>query len=133
MKGKTQGEEKVLSFDLNKIIAIAVVIVAAVFAIISVTLIVRSFMRVGEIAVTGYSSYDREDVISASGIKLKDKLYSVDKDEVEKKIMRDCRSGYRVFPRIRPRYRRDGRGAGRLPRSPGNRFRISSGIHRLRS
>lgn len=90
MKGRAQDHEKVVSFDLNKIIAIAVVVIAVVFAVISAILLVRSFMRVGEIDVTGYSSYEREDVISASGIKMGDKLYSIDKDEVAKRIMRDC-------------------------------------------
>ena len=90
MKGKMQGKEKVISLEPGKIIALAIVIVAVIFALTSVILVVRSFMRVSKIEVTGYSSYDREDVITASGIKLKDKLYSIDKDEVAKNIMRDC-------------------------------------------
>ena len=90
MKPKAQDPQKVVSLDFNKIIAFAIVVIAVVFALISAVLVVRSFMRVSEIEVVGYSSYDREDIITASGIKLKDKLYSVDKGEVEKKIMRDC-------------------------------------------
>ena len=89
-RGTTRDQDKFISLDINKITAFAIVIIALVFALISVILVVRSFMRVSEIEVTGYSSYSREDVITASGIKMRDKLYSVDKDEVARKIMRDC-------------------------------------------
>ena len=84
------SRERSISLDINKITAYAIVIIAIAFALISVILVVRSFMRVSEIEVTGYSSYSSEDIISASGIKMGDKLYSVDKAEVVKNIMREC-------------------------------------------
>ena len=84
------SRERSISLDINKITAYAIVIIAIAFALISVILVVRSFMRVSEIEVTGYSSYSSEDIITATGIKMGDKLYSIDKSEIERNIMRDC-------------------------------------------
>ena len=84
------SRERSISLDINKITAYAIVIIAIVFALISVILVVRSFMRVSEIDVTGYSSYSSEDIITATGIKMGDKLYSIDKSEIARNIMRDC-------------------------------------------
>ena len=84
------SRERSISLDINKITAYAIVIIAIIFALISVILVVRSFMRVSKIDVTGYSSYSSEDIITATGIKMGDKLYSIDKSEIERNIMRDC-------------------------------------------
>ncbi len=90
MKGKEAKREKTVEIDLNKLIAVALVIIAAVLSVLCVVKTVKSFMRVKEFEVTGYSSYEREEIITASGIKPKDRLYSIDKKEVAERIIREC-------------------------------------------
>ena len=90
MKSGGEKRERVVEVDINKLIAIALVILAAVLMIACAVNIVKSFMRVSEFEITGYSSYEREEIIIASGIKLRDKLYAIDKDEVAEKIIKEC-------------------------------------------
>ena len=82
--------ERVLKLNINKLIAIAIVMLAAVLTVVCIFKVVSGFMRVSEFEITGASSYEREEIITASGIKMRDKLYSIDKKEVEKRIMREC-------------------------------------------
>ena len=53
-------------------------------------LVFRSFLKVTRFEVTGYSSYAKEDIITASGIKKGDRLYSIDRGDVADRIKKEC-------------------------------------------
>jgi cell division protein FtsQ len=47
-------------------------------------------LPVKDFIVSGVSQYEKNEVVEASGIKKGDKLYKIDKDEVEARLMESC-------------------------------------------
>lgn len=90
MMRRSKKAEKTIEIDVMTLIYAAIVIVMAVLAIIGLIRLTKSFMRVSAVEVRGDSPYEVEEIITASGIRIKDKLYEVDADEVERKIKAYC-------------------------------------------
>lgn len=90
MKKRSRQGEKTLEIDVMTLISVAIVIVMLAFAIFGLIRLTKSFMRVSVIEVRGDSPYEQEDIIRASGIRMKDKLYGVDDETVERKIKAYC-------------------------------------------
>lgn len=90
MKGKRQRTEKTIVIDIVKLISLLLMIAMCVLLLISVVRYVKSLMKVSGFDITGDSPYEREDIINATGIKFGDKLYGIDYQEIEKRIMTDC-------------------------------------------
>ena len=90
MKRRREKAQKVIELDYHNTIWIALSALAAVLAIICTVRLVRSFSKVSEFEVTGASGYEIEEIISASGVRKGDKLYSVDEEKVAKRIKTEC-------------------------------------------
>lgn len=90
MKRRSKQSEKTLEIDVMTIISVAIVIVMLALAIFGAIRLTKSFMKVSVIEVRGDSPYEPEEIITASGIKMKDKLYKVDTETVEKNIKAYC-------------------------------------------
>lgn len=90
MKRGSKQSEKTIEIDVMTLISIAIVIVMLALAIFGLVRLTRSFMKVSVIEVRGDSPYEPEEIITASGIKMKDKLYEVDAEAVEKNIKAYC-------------------------------------------
>lgn len=90
MKERSKRSEKTVEIDIMTLISVAIVIVMLVLAIFGVVRLIKSFMRVSVVEVRGDSPYEQEEIITASGIKMKDKLYEVDAEEVAKSIKAYC-------------------------------------------
>ena len=58
--------------------------------ILSLLLVVRRFAKVREFEMVGISIYDTSDLVNASGIRRGTRLYSIDRDEIEAKILSQC-------------------------------------------
>ncbi len=90
MKKKSQKAEKTIVIDIVKLISVLLIIAMCVLLVISAVRYVKSLMRVSGFEIIGDSPYDREDIVNATGIKLGDKLYAIEYDDIEKKIMTEC-------------------------------------------
>lgn len=90
MKKKSQKAEKTIVIDIVKLISVLLIIAMCVLLIISAVRYVKGLMKVSGFEIIGDSPYDREDIINATGIKLGDKLYGIDYEEIEKRIMTEC-------------------------------------------
>lgn len=90
MMRRSKQSEKTIEIDVMTLISVAIVIVMLALAIIGVVRLTKSFMRVSVIEVRGDSPYESEEIINSSGIKMKDKLYEVDAEAVEKNIKAYC-------------------------------------------
>lgn len=90
MKRGSKQSEKTIEIDVMTLVRVAIVTVMLALAILGVIRLTRSFMRVSVIEVRGDSPYEQEEIITASGIKMKDKLYGVDAEIVEKNIKAYC-------------------------------------------
>lgn len=81
---------RVFVINVRKLILLAVTVLMCVLTVISVFLTARRFMKVSQYDVAGISLYDREDLIAASGVKKGDLLYSLDHEQIEKRILAQC-------------------------------------------
>ena len=87
---KRKGSRRVIVVNVRKLMLLAVTVLLCVLTVISVCLLVYRFLRVGEYDVAGISRYDREELISASGVKKGTLLSLVDEEQVEEKILAEC-------------------------------------------
>lgn len=90
MRKKAENSENVIELDVIKVISAFIVILMCVLVIIGAVSYVRGLMTVGGFEIVGDSPYDREAIISATGIKYGEKLYSLDRRAIEEKIMQTC-------------------------------------------
>lgn len=90
MKRRSSQSEKTVEIDVMTLISVAIVIVMLALAIFGLLRLTKSFMKVSVIEVRGDSPYEQEEIITASGIRMKDKLYAVDAEAVEKNIKAYC-------------------------------------------
>ncbi|MBO7250066.1 MAG: FtsQ-type POTRA domain-containing protein [Clostridia bacterium] len=88
-KGSNKGE-RTLEINLTTLIALVSLVIMLVLAILASISVIKSFARVSKIEVFGDSPYEREEIVNASGIRAKDKLYSIDKEEAERSIKAYC-------------------------------------------
>lgn len=90
MRGVSDKSERVIVIDKMKIISAIIILVMCALMLIGVVKLIRGFMRVSAFDVTGDSPYESEDIVNASGIRPGDKLYSIDAEEAERRIMASC-------------------------------------------
>ena len=87
---REKGNEKVIELDVYRLIWLVAVLIATALTVFGVIKLVQSFMKVSRFEITGQYSYEQEDIIDSSGIRLGDKLYSIDKKEVAENILTRC-------------------------------------------
>lgn len=76
--------------DKRRILLVGVTVAMCVLALVSAAFVLRSFLPVKEFVLSGVTQYDRSAIAGASGIKLGDKLYSIDVDEAERRMLDEC-------------------------------------------
>lgn len=87
---KSKKDEKIIEVDPVKVAKVIIIRVMCAIAVIVCIGAVKSFMTVSKYEINGDSPYEREDVITASGIKYGDKLYDIDEDAVIERIKFNC-------------------------------------------
>ncbi len=90
MKKGSNKRERTIEINVTTLIAVVSLIIMLVLAILASISVVKGFAKVSRIEVLGDSPYESEEIISASGIRAKDKLYGIDKEEAERKIKAYC-------------------------------------------
>ncbi len=90
-KSKSAKKRKrVFVINVRKLVLLAVTLLMCVLTAVSVCLSVRHFLTVSEYNVVGITRYDREELIGASGVKKGSFLYSLDYEQIEKRILEEC-------------------------------------------
>lgn len=78
---------RVANKDNRKILLICVISFMALLALISIFFVIRSFLPVRDFELSGVTQYEKSMLVSASGIRKGDKIYSIDLDAAEEKIL----------------------------------------------
>lgn len=76
--------------DKRQIIKIAAMALMGALALVALTIFACSFLPVTKVEVMGMTNFDKAEIVSLSGIKMGDKLYSIKTDEVEKHLLEVC-------------------------------------------
>ena len=92
-KNKKVKSDVIVEVDTTRLIRLIITVVMSVIFLLGVFFFIRSFLPVTKFEVKGemtYKIYDDADFVSAAGLKRGIKLYSIDLDEAEKKILEEC-------------------------------------------
>ena len=73
--------------DKRKKLLICVISFMALLAAISIFFVIRSFLPVRDFELSGVTQYEKSALVSASGIRKGDKMYSLDLDAAKEKIL----------------------------------------------
>lgn len=88
--GSQRKQKRIFVINVRKLCLLAVTILLCVLTVISGWLVVRRFLSVSRYEVIGITRYDREELISASGVKKGDLLYVLDEKKIEERILKEC-------------------------------------------
>ena len=78
---------RVANKDKRKKLLICAVSFMALLALISIFFVIRSFLPVRDFELSGVTQYEKSALVSASGIRKGDKIYSIDLSAAEEKIL----------------------------------------------
>lgn len=76
--------------DVTRTVLIAVTVLMCVLALVSLFMLIRSFLPVTRFELSGVTQYDRAEIIGYSGVKQGDRLYSIDTEAVEQRLLESC-------------------------------------------
>ena len=76
--------------DKKKVLLICVTVLMCAISLVTLFIYVRSFLPVTRFELSGVTEYDRAEIIGHSGIKMGDKLYDIDLDAAEEKLLDEC-------------------------------------------
>ena len=79
--------ERLKNKDKRTILLVSVTAFMALVALISLFFVIRSFLPVREFELSGVTQYEKSMLVSASGIRPGDKIYSLDLESAEKNIL----------------------------------------------
>lgn len=79
--------ERLKRKDKRTILLICVTAFMALLALISIFFVIRSYLPVREFELSGVTQYEKPVVVSASGIRPGDKIYSLDLEAAKKNIL----------------------------------------------
>lgn len=92
-KGKRSSDkqrEVTVEIDMLTVVSVALIIVMGVILLFSIINLFKGFIGVRKFEVVGDSPYLASEIAAGAGIKKGDKLYRLDKNEVEKAILLNC-------------------------------------------
>lgn len=76
--------------EMRRFLLIGVTLLLCAATVFSVFEAICCFMKVKTFEIVGMSRYEKEDIVSASGVKTGSYLYSLDKHAIEEKILLNC-------------------------------------------
>ena len=94
-KGKERRRHRkrdgwVVEIDVRAVTALVLTVAMSLLCALSLFLYGRSFIGIRRFDVVGVSRYDGRDIVNASRLKLGDRLYTLDLDQVEEQILSEC-------------------------------------------
>jgi cell division septal protein FtsQ len=87
---KKQRADVIVEIDVRAVVALVITVVMGLLCALCLFLYARSFLGIKKFELIGMSRYDEADVVDASGLKLGNRLYTLDFDKVEEKILAEC-------------------------------------------
>lgn len=81
--------ERTRAMDKRKILLISVTALMAILALISAFFVIRSFLPVREFELSGVTQYEKSMLASVSGIRVGDKIYSLDLEAAEARMLEE--------------------------------------------
>jgi hypothetical protein len=91
VKNRKKKQDVVVVVNVKKLVLFLVTVLLCVLALLSVLHTVKQFLKLRRFEVEGVGiHYEEVDLINASGIRLGDRLYRLDKSEIEDRLLADC-------------------------------------------
>jgi len=93
LKNKKNKNDVIVEVDTAKLLRLVVTVLMSVVFLIGLFFFVRSFLPATKFEVNGvmtYKIYDDAELLNAAGIKRGTRLYSIDIDDAEGKILENC-------------------------------------------
>ena len=87
---KDETKRRIKAFVLSKQFFIALMVIMCVLALISVVGVFLRFLGVGSFEIKGDTSYKLSELVSVSGIRSGDAMYSVNESDAEERILKLC-------------------------------------------
>ena len=87
---KDEVGRKIKAFILSKHFFIALIAFMCALALIALTLVFLRFLGIGEFYIKGETEYKLSELISRSGLRLGDPMYSVNEKQTQKKLLDAC-------------------------------------------
>lgn len=92
---RTSGKKRdiVVEVDTASLTRLIITVLMSAIVILGIFTFVRSFLPVTEFEVDGvmtYRIYDNSEILGAAGVKRGDRLYSIDLDDAEQRILDEC-------------------------------------------
>ena len=79
-----------IEVDVRAFVLLLITILMCAIFVFTSFLFVRSFFEIKYFEVVGITTYEYTDIVNASSLKRGDKLYSIDKENAEAKILEAC-------------------------------------------
>lgn len=89
-RAKRRKSDLIVIVDVKKLVRFVAILIMGVLAIFSVFQIVKRFLTVQDFSVVGISGYEQSEIIRASGVARGELLYSLDKKEIEERLLEKC-------------------------------------------
>lgn len=83
-------QDIIVEVDVRKLVRFLVLLLMAIVLLISIYFVGRRFLTVKSYSVSGVSEYDLQEIVNASGVKKGSRLYLLDREEIEEKILEEC-------------------------------------------
>lgn len=87
---KDNAREKTVEIDIFSLVYIFLVVVMGVLLLLMTLNFAKKFVGIKDFEIVGETTYEPSELASASGIGLGDKLFRIDTDELEAKLLREC-------------------------------------------
>jgi cell division septal protein FtsQ len=87
---KDETKRRIKAFILSKQFFIALMVLMCVLALISVVSVFLRFLGVGSFEIKGETSYKLSEIVSVSGIRSGDAMYSINESEAQERILKRC-------------------------------------------
>lgn len=87
---KKRKQDIIVEVDVRKLTRFVILLLMSILFLLCAFFFGRRFLKVQSFSLSGISEYELEDIVSASGVRRGDRLYLLDCDEIEEKILREC-------------------------------------------
>ena len=87
---KDETKRRIKAFILSKQFFIALMVLMCVLALISVVSVFLRFLGVSSFEIKGETSYKLSEIVSVSGIRSGDAMYSINESDAQERILKRC-------------------------------------------
>lgn len=89
-KRKKPKQDIIVEVDVRKLTRFVVLVLMSILLVLCLFFFARRFLTVQSFSVSGISEYELEELVAASGVKRGARLYLLDTDEIEERMLAKC-------------------------------------------